>query len=142
MNSVRWLIRILLLVGLSACTATPPGDQRQAVVPLTIPPYPTAQGSISTPLMLEKNILSGTQTTFDTTDTPESMRTWYSTTLQGMGWTEGMTPDNSWLDFLDLRGCPYASARVFVSTPTPRSTHIRVVYKTLACRDWPPAPTR
>jgi hypothetical protein len=141
MHFRRWIL-VLLVAGLSACTATPPGDQRQAVIPFTVPAYPRAQRRITTPLTLEKNLISGTQTTFVTTQTPEDVRTWYSTTLQGMGWTEEITPDDSWMAFRDGRGCPHATVRVFLGTPMLGSTHVRVDYVVLACRDWPPAPTR
>jgi hypothetical protein len=141
MKTVRWLLVLLLVAGLSACTQGPPGDKRQAVIPLTVPAYPRAQRLISTPMMLEKNLISGTETTFDTTDTLATVQTWYSTTLQGMGWTKDITPEDSWMAFRDGRGCPFAVARIYFTTLTPGSMHVRVNYRILACRDWPPAPT-
>jgi len=142
MRADRWLLALLIAAGLSACTQTPPGDQRPAVIVLKIPPYPNTLRISSAPMVAEKNLISGIYTGFDTADTPEQIRTWYSTTLQQTVWTQSITTDENWLSFIDNRECPYAKADIYVSAPTPRITHVRVDYKVWPCRDWPPETRR
>jgi len=135
MRQFRWLLSLLLVL-LSGCTLPAAQNSRSEVVPLTVPVYPTARHSTSTPLVLTPGVLSGTRTTFETTDSPDTLRAWYTTTLHSMGWIDviNMTDNQDMIMFFDSRGCPRAHVKIDWDVPTNGITPVVIDYQIGACR--------
>jgi hypothetical protein len=139
MNDRRRLLILIVVCGSLTLAITSRGNVRQDrppdVVPLIVPMYPHARGSVVTPRGLTPGVLSGTNTTFTTTDQPAVLRDWYMTTLQRLGWTadgsSASTQESS--VFTDQRGCPISRAQIAWNALVKGRTSVTVAYSTYAC---------
>jgi hypothetical protein len=125
MTRYHWRI-VLLVFGLTSCGARP----------LTVPLYPNAQHTTIDPQAREPYTWPHHLTTFDTVDSPETVRAWYQDTLQRMGWeSTPRNPDHpDWLAFTDPQsGCTPISLAISTAPDEDGGTRVAVHYVVGVC---------
>lgn len=129
----RGYMLALLIVSLSGCTASS-SDTQTSVALVTLPMYPNTSSSTTEPVT-QAGTIAGIITTFETSDSPATIGTWYQALLRDRGWPETKIDDFPGVYGVatDYDGCPLKNIKITFKPASMDRTRVTIDNRLLSC---------